>query len=342
MSETIDLNFRPASYFRPQRLEEHLLSKVKGAVLKRQLKTLFSEGRHADVKDLLGTEGISASDRKALEAWHPMFMGGNYLPDTDDGEVEIARISIASTTWDVTSVYARPDDGVIRYRVVDEYGGDTLTGVTDTKSEKPLTLEEFADFFLKAWPLLDVLEMNFEDDLDGRLGFFTVDSDFYPDFDRLCRQRVVADFAPTESDKNESAKPDARPADIAAAIYEAVCGDGGKEISEPDAGADLAGGRSERKAWRAATAEMKPGTLCVVTSGEDVAPGVSAGQVVRFLRAPIPGTAVALFQYAPGEYAFSSSDGLWVGKDNAHYCCLIDRTRLRLLEQWESTAAVLF
>lgn len=316
MSETIDLNYRPASYFRPQRLEEHLLSKVKGAVLKRQLKSLFSEGRHADVKDLLGAEGISASDRKALEAWHPMFMGGNYLPDTDDGEVEIARISIASTTRDVTSVYARPDDGIIRYRVVDEYDGDTLTGVSETESEKPLTLGEFANFFLKTWPLLEVLKMNFRDDLAGRLGFFTVDSDFYPDFDRLCRQRVVSDFSSAECDKDESAKP-----------Y---------------TGTNPAGGRSEEKKWRAATAQMKPGTLCVVTSGEDVAPGVSAGHVVRFLRAPIPGTAVAIFQYAPGEYNFSSSDGLWVGKDNAHYCCLIDRTRLRLLEPWESTAAVLF
>jgi hypothetical protein len=53
---------------------------------------------------------------------------------------------------------------------------------------------------------------------------------------------------------------------------------------------------------------------------------------VRFIRAPVPGTATAVFQYAPGIYAFSKSDGLWVGKDNAHYCCLIDRTRLRLLE----------
>lgn len=190
----IDLNFRPGSYFKPQRLEQFLLSKVKGAVIKKQLQSLFNEGRHSELKDLLGADGISANDQKALEAFHPMFMGGNYLADTEDGEVELARIRIASTTYDVTSVYAKADDGVIRYRVVDEYDGDTLTGTTEMASKEPLTLGEFADFFLNTWSLINVLQANFEDDLDGSLEFFSAESDFYPDFDRLCRQRVIEHF----------------------------------------------------------------------------------------------------------------------------------------------------
>jgi hypothetical protein len=56
-----------------------------------------------------------------------MFMGGNYLPDTEEGEVEIARIEIASTTFDVTCLFAKQNNGRILYRVVDEYEGDTLT-----------------------------------------------------------------------------------------------------------------------------------------------------------------------------------------------------------------------
>ena len=199
----IDLDFRPDSYFRPHRLEEYLLSKVKGAVLKGKLQALFAEGRHDEVEQLLGTEGISAEDRKTLEAVHPMFMGGNYLPDTEAGEVEIARICIASTTYDVTSVYARPDVGVIHYKVVDEYGGDTLSGTAEITSNKPLTLGELADFFLTAWSLIDVLEMNFEDDLDSSLEFFTAESDFYPELDRLCRERVIAHF-PDPKDLEDS------------------------------------------------------------------------------------------------------------------------------------------
>ncbi len=201
MSQTIDLDFRPRTYFGPHPLEQHLLSKVKGAVLRDRLKALFAEGRHDEVLSLLEDGGISERDRKALEAMHPMFMGGNYLPDTADGEVEVARIRIASTTFDVTSVYARRDGNVIRYRVVDEYGGDTLEGPAEMESSQPLSLGELADFFLAAWPLIAVLEMNFEGDRDSSLGFFVAESDFYPDFDALCRQRVIEHFAEAADDE---------------------------------------------------------------------------------------------------------------------------------------------
>jgi hypothetical protein len=199
MNDDIDLNFRPSSYFGPQRLEQYLLSQVKGGVLKRKLQTLFEEGRHSEVKVLVGSAGISDNDRKALQAFHPMFMGGNYLPDTEHGEVEIARIRIESTTCDVTSVFAKSDKGVIRYRVVDEYDGETLAGNSETVSEKPLTLSELTDFFLIAWPLMRVLGMNFGGDLKASLDFFSAESDFYPEFDRLCRLRVSQHFADRSS-----------------------------------------------------------------------------------------------------------------------------------------------
>jgi len=198
MSDDSDLAYRPDTYFRPQRLERYLLSKVKGSVLRRKLQTLFDEGRHADVNDLLSTDGISDADRKALEAFHPMFMGGNYLPDTEDGEVEIARIRIASTTFDVTCAYARPHEGQIHYRIVDEYGGDTLSGPSEAQTSKPMSLEEFTDFFLGAWSLIDVLDMNFDGDRTASLAFFKAESDFYPYFDWLCRQRVAARFPEQE------------------------------------------------------------------------------------------------------------------------------------------------
>ena len=203
MTETIDIHYRPKSYFGPQRREAYLISQVKGAAVRERLEKLFAEGRHDELKNLLGKEGVPKSALKALEFVHPMFMGGNYLPDTEEGEVEIARIEIASTTFDVTCLFAKQNNGRILYRVVDEYEGDTLTGPSEMTSDKPLTLGEMADFFLGAWSLMDVLEMNFEGDLESALGLFTAKSEFYPDFDRLCRQRVAEAFPEPEREDDD-------------------------------------------------------------------------------------------------------------------------------------------
>ena len=47
--------------------------------------------------------------------------GGDFLPEFMPGEVEIARLALESTTWDVISIRARPSSRGILYRVVDEY-----------------------------------------------------------------------------------------------------------------------------------------------------------------------------------------------------------------------------
>ena len=204
MPEEIDINFRPKTYFRPQKLERYLISQVKGAVVRDRLERLLAEGRHDELQNILGKEGVPKAALKALGSTHPMFMGGNYLPETEDAEVEIARIELASTTFDVTALFAKFANGQILFRVVDEYEGDTLTGPSEMRSEKPLTLGEMADFFLSAWSLIEVLEMNnFETDVDRALGFFVAKSDFYPDFDRLCRRRVIDAFPVPEPEEEE-------------------------------------------------------------------------------------------------------------------------------------------
>jgi len=205
MAHAIDLDFRPKTYFRPERLENYLMSKVKGAVMRRRLRALFDEGDHEAVRQLIDEVAFSERERQALESLHPAFMGGNYLPDTAAGEVEIARITLQSTTSDVTCVYVRLKDGVFHYRVVDEYGGDTLQGPAGAKSNQPLTLGEFHDFFMRAWPLLEVLEMNFEQDVESALAFYSVESPFYPDLGRLVDERV-RDYFPEPEPEEEDAE----------------------------------------------------------------------------------------------------------------------------------------
>ena len=193
-SNRIDLSFRPESYFWDLGAESALLTHIKGAARRERLQQLISQGQRAQIPEFLSKAKLSDEERTAIGRVHPYFMGGEYLPDQEDGEVEIARIEIDSTTADVTSVYASLTGTGIHYRVVDEYGGDTVSGPSEMDSSRPLTLGELEAFFTDAWPFLEVMEMNFEKDVEGMLGFFRGHSQFYPQLDALLRQRVLEAF----------------------------------------------------------------------------------------------------------------------------------------------------
>lgn len=66
-----------------------------------------------------------------------------------------------------------------------------MSGPSEIDSSLPLTLGELESFFTAAWPLMEVLEMNFQDDVEGMLGFFLAHSQFYPELDAPLRQRVL-------------------------------------------------------------------------------------------------------------------------------------------------------
>jgi hypothetical protein len=190
----VDLGFRPRSYFWPLGLETHLLARVKGTERKAALKQLIDAGRMDDIPDFLAHSTLSEADRQALGRIHPAFMGGEYLPDLSQNEVMIASITIASTTQDVTSVYARRGKQRIYYRVVDEYGGETLSGRNTRTSTQPLTLGQLEKFFNGAWSIFDVLEMNFDDyDVARMLDFIVnIESPFYPEIGMLYGVRIKA------------------------------------------------------------------------------------------------------------------------------------------------------
>jgi hypothetical protein len=187
--------FRPPTYFAPRQLEAHLVGEIRNAALRSRLFELLRTGQTDRLRELLGSAGLDMELQRSLESLHPQLMGGNYLSETEGGELEVARIAIDSTTRDVTAVYARMADGQIELRVVDEYGGDTLTGETTRRTPSPLSLGELVDFFFAAWPLDEVCECNFEDDLEGQLGFFDGQSDFYPRFGAACTWIVRQRFA---------------------------------------------------------------------------------------------------------------------------------------------------
>jgi hypothetical protein len=189
----INLDFRPRSYFWPLDLRTHVLSSIKGAERRRYVERMFDEGRECELPADIIKSALHPEDRRAAGASHPWFMGGEYLPDQRRREVEIARITIASVTQDVTSVYARRTKHRILYRVVDEYDGGTLQAKATRSSKQPLTLVQLADFFLGGWNLLEVLEMNCLAEpgrADEAQAFFRASSEFYPGFRHLIEQRV--------------------------------------------------------------------------------------------------------------------------------------------------------
>lgn len=113
-------------------------------------------------------------------------MGGEYLRDYAEGEIEIARIELESTTADVISIRAKEDGERIAYSIVDEY--ETEFNVSPTHSEKPLTLSELISLIDGARPegslAICYTEMNYNarniEELEGIRFFTRVESVFYP------------------------------------------------------------------------------------------------------------------------------------------------------------------
>jgi len=153
----------------------------------------LAEDADADIPSVLLQHALPDPLRSFLGSQHPSAMGGEYLDDLLTDEVEVGRITIASTTQDVTCVYARQEKDRIILRVVDEYDGDTLSGRKSLSAKRPLSMDQFVRFFLGAWDLCAVIRMNFDGDgypEDRVFGFFDGSSRFYPEFDDLLRRRV--------------------------------------------------------------------------------------------------------------------------------------------------------
>jgi hypothetical protein len=189
----IDLAYRPESYFWAYDNNIKLASDIKGAERKAMYERALRSGDIELANAIISEPELTHEQRKAQSGIHPAWMGGEYLPNREAQEVEIARITIASTTQDVTCVYAKRGKSRIYYRIVDEYEGMTLDNRRRT-SLKPLSLIELFDFFIKGWDLFCCLDANFcehgyvREEVQG----FIVDasSSFYAEFGDLVAQRV--------------------------------------------------------------------------------------------------------------------------------------------------------
>lgn len=186
--EGFDLAYRPGSYFWPLGLRDHLLATVKGRFRRALLTEEDGDGRPPPgVADMLARESIPEPMRRTLGRIHPTLMGGEYLPDLRAGEVEIARVSLASVTADVIAVRARRTAKGIKYRMVDEY--ETEYTIAPRYTRRPLAMLQLIRLIEGTRPdspTLDTIRVNLANDADwdSMESFVTVSSPFYPELQR--------------------------------------------------------------------------------------------------------------------------------------------------------------
>jgi hypothetical protein len=104
---TNSLDYRPRDYFGHYDLEAQLMTRVKGRARRTAIRNALRTGEEAHLSEFETRTELTAEERAAFGGLHPWCMGGEYLPRLKENEIEIARISMNSTIFDVTSVYAR-------------------------------------------------------------------------------------------------------------------------------------------------------------------------------------------------------------------------------------------
>ena len=136
-----DLEYRPEDYFSESfDARTYYGSRIKGE-LRRQ--TVLEALGQEKVPEALLKSSLKREIREVLVSQHPWNMGGEYLPDLSENEVEICRVVLKSTTLDVYSIRARRISELISYRVVDEY--DTEFSIPHAKNQNTLTMCELIE-----------------------------------------------------------------------------------------------------------------------------------------------------------------------------------------------------
>ena len=162
------LDFEPETYW--DELDSHLGKDLNE--FERRLRAAISTGDCSEIR---------------LPAVRFGFEGGNYLPKFLNFEVEIARLALESTTWDVKSIRARPTSRGIAYRVVDEY--DNNYSFRPKTSRRPLSMRRLVDLIeglnvdgMSSSPAALRADQTADDANAIRQieTFVTVSSDFYP------------------------------------------------------------------------------------------------------------------------------------------------------------------
>ena len=185
-----NLDYRPGFYFGPQDLKRFYKSRILGQMRGKMVSEEIDSG---DCPPELMQSSLNPQLRKSLGFLHPHMMGGEYLPELGQKEIEICRVVLKSVTMDVYSLRVRKQKHRYVYRIVDEYSSDPYILCRKT-SAHPLTMGQIIEILDTCRCInnedevgivrchIEYLLHNDDDDMEKEeiLGFVTVESSFYP------------------------------------------------------------------------------------------------------------------------------------------------------------------
>ena len=205
----IKYSFRPKSYWDEDNVLQALLRDVKGAERRKMIKAYYEGGNFQELEESFTKASLSDEERYRLASIHPMFMGGEYLPDCNSNETEIARVTLRSTMQDVISIRAKEEDGELHYSVADEYDDHEFRLWRDSSLE-PFSLKELIEFLDKSsqgigYPgglSLSYNNSNADSGLDRESleDFTTISSEIYSQLEEHY-DRVFADWVAEEQEE---------------------------------------------------------------------------------------------------------------------------------------------
>ena len=208
----IKYSFRPKSYWDEDNVLQALLRDVKGAERRKMIKAYYEGGNFQELEESFTKASLSDEERFRLASIHPMFMGGEYLPDCNSNETEIARVTLRSTMQDVISIRAKKEDEELHYSVADEYDDHEFRLWRDSSLE-PFSLKDMIKFLDESsqgigYPgglSLSYNNSNADSGLDRESleDFTTISSEIYPQLEKHY-DRVFADWVAEEKEEEVS------------------------------------------------------------------------------------------------------------------------------------------
>src|SRR5438552_4464465 len=128
--------------------EEEIVRRIKGNYRRQFVSRAMQDEGVGSVPDAWKDHDISEVLKGVLGQQNPRFRGGEDLPDLEEGEVEIARLSLTNSVHgEVTSLRGKRSagSGTISLRMVDEYESEIT--LPYQIADMPLTSEQVISLF---------------------------------------------------------------------------------------------------------------------------------------------------------------------------------------------------